>query len=118
MPKPGRLPQFAVIWQFTSNDYQGNPLFDVPYEIPARWEDTKTTEIVDGKVLKVKAFIIYSHQRIKEASRIWQGCLKNLPEDLNPATEALVLSCETIPNIKGRNKEYCTTASVGGRQTQ
>lgn len=97
------LHEFAVLWENTGYDDNGQPtVAESPEEIPCRWVE-KLDQAVDKDGNLVATLIdVVVDRAITPGSILWEGQLSCLPS--SPTDLKLVVGSVKTPDIKGRNK--------------
>ncbi len=90
------------------SDRFGQPTVGEPEQFNCRWSHEETQHVDDRGTLVGYPIRIEADRFIPTGSIVWQGRLKDLPEEPEGLYE--VASCDIIPDIKGRNPGYTVAA--------
>ena len=107
MPHPAikSLPQYAVLWSKTGDDWQGEPKVASPVQIRCRWEYRASQAVnPEGVVISLDAQLFVS-QEIPVDSLLFEGVLADLTGTGFTGGGAEIMQVKTVNNIsdvKGR----------------
>lgn len=107
MPQPetSSLHDYAVVWEASGYDENGETIISAPVEIRCRWENAQSSVVSpDGRVIGVEAIAVVTED-IKADSIIWQGRYSDRPTtsvsaDQNPLMQ--VIATSKIEDVRGR----------------
>lgn len=92
----------ATVWKKDGTDYQGEPKWDGPYHIDARWEDTRRlTTDSDGKQ-RISESTVYLKESADRGDFIIKG---KYTESEPPKGAREIIAYREIPNLTGNRVE-------------
>lgn len=113
MPSIGQnnLREPAVYWELTGYDGNGRPTLADPIQIRSRWEKNRDRSQDPDKGPITETYTVYVDRKIVNDSKLWQGCLENLPPNLVMQTVTQARNYDEIPNLKGRDPQRTVIVS-------
>lgn len=105
------LRQPTVYWERTSFDVNGNGVYKDPIQIKTRWEKHVSTNLDPEKGPIAFTFTVFVDREIKNGSKVWKGCLKDLPATYDLRKYPTTRDYDECPDIDGKLPQRTVIAS-------
>jgi hypothetical protein len=105
------LHQPAVYWKRTGFNTSGQGIYADPIQVMTRWERHVSTSTESDKGPISLVFTVFVECEILNGSKLWKGCLKDLPANLDLRKVPQTRDYDEVPDIDGKNPQRTCIAS-------